>query len=423
LVNEKVPPKENLIVKSSIIIADLPHEILENIISFVAGDPDRDWEIRDDHDFSMRRMLFDPAPTNDILNLIQVSRRLNQLAGAALYCRLNRRDVNEGALDVMSERKVDHLMRGESITKTYYDLRHGSGSFEYDGSQAPVRDVQLKVFGAKMQSHSVFTSCHPAYCASTRQYIPQTLVFWQKEYRRYHDQWSSLFAKYCYPLPIKKLVVHVGKPSLWEDDGSDIRTAQTWVKSLVPSESVVFIIDNPYVCNTSKEGRMRDMRYNPEDNLHPWVSIFMRTLLEYSLGNNAKDITVVNIGSIRSEMLGLAENFYKIEADFKCERCHTERELEKLFMLEYGKRLSGQTGSEIRPIAKVKFVPFSEYLDTYDWKGTVLRVDERYYIHEYDERRYVKGRGYIRRTCHKCDYPEEELDIKCVCFASIMSRD
>lgn len=74
----------------------------------------------------------------------------------------------------------------------------------------------------------------------------------------------------------------------------------------------------------------------------------MKSLLEYSLGDYAKDITVVNIGSIRSETLGLAEEYWKIKADFKCERCYAEKEFEKLFMLKYGKQLSDRTGSELR---------------------------------------------------------------------------
>jgi len=414
---------------------DLPYEILESIVSLVAGSQDRKWP---QVVFFLPRpgqKPVDPGPTNHLCTLMQVSKTLNEVAGSALYSRLTWTDIASGALRIMSPSKIDHLAQGRNIRLTYHDTGANRGSLFLAESLQPVKDVYLRIFGLPESTRKLSSSCHPVYCPIVQQIIPQTLVvwtrnlhlctcrcYWESNCQHLHS-YNLAIAKYYHPYPIQNLIVRVGKLSAWNDEGTVIAKIQTWFRSFVKTRSVVFMVDNPYIWNTTKAGRKRDMRYNPEDNLHPWVSMFMKSLLEYSLGDYAKDITVVNIGSIRSETLGLAEEYWKIKADFKCERCYAEKEFEKLFMLKYGKQLSDRTGSELRPVANVKFIPFSEYLDTYDWRGTVSRVDEKYYIHEYDERRFVKGRGYIRRTCHKCDHPEEELDIKCVSFLRLPCAD
>jgi len=401
-------------------MTDLPYEILESIVSLVAGSPDREWQDVVFHLPRPRQKLVDPGPTNDIRSLMLVSRTLREVAGRALYSRLNWRDCNQGALRFMSERKVDHLARGQNIRLTYHDTGENHGPDTFDGTLTPIQDVYLRIFGSPEPSRRLFTSCHPIYCPTARQIIPQTLVVWQmnscnsvcrwEANCQHFLSWNLTIAEYYHPYPIQNLIVRVGRLSAWGDEYTNPAKIQTWFRSFIKSRSVVFIVDNPYIWTTTKAGRKRDMRYNPEDNLHPWVSIFMKSLLEYSLGDYAKDITIVNIGSIRSETLGLAEEYWKIKADFKCERCYAEKEFGRLLQHEYDRRFYEQTNPGVK--AQFKFISFWEYFSNYAWKGTVRKVDEKYYIHEFDERRYTKRGGYNRRLCHECDHPEGEVDVK-----------
>jgi hypothetical protein len=319
---------------------------------------------------------------------MRVSKTLNQVAGVNLYSRLCRIDLAEGALRTMTERKAGYLIHGQSINMGLSTDTNG-----LDRASIPIRNLHLRV--TRTMYYQPFSS--PA----ALQFVPRTLVLWLLG----PCKWDTSLADKYHAYQVKNLVVRVGKPSAWEDYLCNIRTDKTWFSPFVRTKSVVFIVDNTYEMYTAREDRRRDVRYNPEDNLHPWVSLFKRSLLEYSLDPDyAKDITIVNIGSIRSETLGLADEYLSIEADFKCEKCYAQNEFEKLFMTDYENRLSQQTGQVDR--ADFKFIPFCEYLRTYNWRDTLSKHDEEYYLRHGSLRKPYQG------GCPVCEYPEQKVESK-----------
>ena len=229
-----------------------------------------------------------------------------------------------------------------------------------------------------------------------------------------------------HPYQIENLVVRLEMPSKWCDWLDSTSDQTLWFRPLFKTTSVVFIIENRYNWKMSQEDRglhmgpnpmdgiylRRDMRFNPEDNLHPWLSRFTSSLIDYCLDPDyAKDVTIVNIGSVRSETLGLAEDYLDLKAEFKCERCYTESQFEKMFCAEYDMIYSKQkTGIQQVSKAKFRHIPFREYIQKFESEDTLSKDDERYYAKGVDKTKGPDGKVY--GTCPKCGHLEEEVENK-----------
>ena len=379
-----------------------------------------DWTVREPF---TRGSLVDPAPTNDLVNLMKVSKTLHWIAGAELYSHLSKYDVTEGALEVMFKTKTD-LLTHENRTlgihfhpETECNGRQPSPS-SFEQTPIPIRQLHIPVRTRERETCQLFD------CPSVLRFLPLTLVLWMKEDCTFN---TGLADRYS-PYQIKNLVVRLGKPSNWYDLHNSTIGQTPWFRPFIKTKSVVFIIENDYMSAWRPYGPeshmgpnpeddiylRRDMRYNPEDNLHPWLSRFTNSLLDFCLdADYAKDITIVNLGSVRSETLGLAEDYLDLKADFKCERCYTESQFEKMFCAQYDRIYSEQKTSPLQvPKAKFRFIPFREYIRSDESANTLSNEVEKYYAKGGDKPAWVDGEVY--RACLKCGHPEEEIESRYV---------
>ena len=430
----QVPPSPNKIVKSDTTLTNLPYDILQDIVTMAATSAvtgrRREWKakqrerVRDGtpvQEACPRQVLVDPAPTNNLVSLMKVSRALYWIAGAEMYSHLSKIDVAEGALGVMYKSKTDLLTHENRTLRIHFHhesecLGRQPSPSSFEQTPVPIRQLHIPV---ETRDRGI---CQLFDCPSTLHFLPRTLVLWMTEYCTFN---TGLADRY-HPHQIKNLVVRLGMPSDWCDWRDSICNQALWFRPFIKTTSVVFIIENRYMWNMSQDDRdlhmgpnpkddiylRRDMRYNPEDNLHPWLSRFTSSLIDYCLDPDyAKDVTIVNIGSVKSETLGLAEDYLDLKADFKCERCYTESQFEKMFCAEYDRIYSEQkTGAQQVPKAKFKFIPFREYIQKYESENTLSKDDERYYAEGVVETTGVDGKVY--RVCPKCFHQEEEIETK-----------
>lgn len=145
--------------------------------------------------------------------------------------------------------------------------------------------------------------------------------------------WDVASADTYHPYQIETLVVHLGKPGDWLDTVNNLKNQKTWFRPFVRTKSVVFIIEGDinYTQPTDLDRYDRDMRYNPKDNLHPWISRLTDSLVEFCLDPAyAKDITIVNMGVVRSDKLGLKSKWDESPALCFCERCFADNEYKRI---------------------------------------------------------------------------------------------
>ena len=336
---------------------------------------------------------------------MKVSRTLHQVAGAKVHSQVSYRDVQQGALQFMYATKTDlltHVARVIEMGCHNESCCNGIQPRPFTQTLIPIRHLHLRVESYSRQG------CHLFGCPSALRFLPRTLTL---SFCR-ECLFNTALADRFHPYRIENLVVRLGQPSDWDDHHYDIRSGQAWFKPLVKTHSVVFIVGNPYETPFHND-HIRDMRYNPEDNLHPWLSLLKRSLIDYAMDPDyAKDITIVNIGSVGSETLGLAGEYLDMEPDRlsggKCERCFTEREFEKILCTEYD-RIHSEHSSQV-PRASFKFIPFREYIRDFDIEDILSKLDEKYYSVRDDER--IGENGKVHRACGKCGHSGEKLESK-----------
>jgi len=385
-----------------------------NILTWIKADPGPSKERDEDEDPYYESGVFETSYTDILLSLMTTSAAFNHVAGMELYSRLSFLDTNRGALEIKSSKKLEYLSHSQKLSINTHCTWEGSGQ-DFAKQKVPpikVRNMHLRLNGlSRNVNHHKNEVCNPFTCLLSRRFLPRALVLWMTQSPFMSCPWNVAAADTFYPYQIDTLVVHLGKPGDWVDAVNNLNQ-DTWFRPFVRTKSVVFMIDdnNNYTHPKDLDEYDWDMRYNPKDNLHPWISRLTESLIEFCLDPNyAKDITIVNMGVVRSDKLGLKDKWTKSPALCFCERCFAENEYKELFRTKYETACEEHTQQEGNKVEKanVKFIPMLEYLNTRDWKDHLAYNGEAAYLRpDFEEINWTHWRSLEEVICPKCGHAD-----------------
>jgi hypothetical protein len=256
------------------------------ILAHIKADPGLVKE-REEEDPYFESDVLDTPYTNTLLALMTVSAAFNHVAGLELYSRLSFIDTGRDALGIKSDRKLEYLSHSEKISINTHCTWECSGQ-DFAKQKLPpikVRNMHLQLNGlSRNVNHHKNEVCNPFTCLLSRRFLPQTLVLWMTQSPFMSCPWNVAAADTFHPYQTGTLIVHLGKPGDWVDSINRLNQ-KPWFHPFVRSRSVVFMIDddNNYTHPKDLDRYDWDMRYNPDDNLHPWISRLTESLVEFSL--------------------------------------------------------------------------------------------------------------------------------------------